>query len=359
MAKVAPEDPYCGLADDILSAPDAQGLELDDGRTFTTEELFALAKRAEDAARGTPGITNSEGGGAGWDHTSVVLGTSAGFRGAYTSGSHSLSVSVLAGDGLNMERDYDYTAARYFADLEAPETVGKRAAEFALRRLNAKKVKSGKVPVVFDPRVGNSLLGHFASAINGAAIARGTSFLKDRLGKKVFGDGIEVIDDPRRRRGLRSRPFDAEGAAAEALTLIEGGTLTTWLLDTATARQLGLKSNGRASRSVGAPPFPGSTNLYMAAGTASPAELMADITKGFYVTELIGMGVNGVTGDYSRGAAGFWIENGEIAYPVSEITVAGNLKEMLLHLTPANDLEFRYGTNVPTLRVDGMMLAGA
>jgi PmbA protein len=258
-----------------------------------------------------------------------------------------------------MERDYDWHTAVYGSDLEDPAAVGKRAGERAVRRLKPRKTATAKVPIVFDPRVSGSLVSHLMSAINGAAIARGTSFLKDRLGKKVFGDGIEVIDDPRRRRGLRSRPFDAEGAAAEALTLIEGGTLTTWLLDTATARQLGLKSNGRASRSVGAPPFPGSTNLYMAAGTASPAELMADITKGFYVTELIGMGVNGVTGDYSRGAAGFWIENGEIAYPVSEITVAGNLKEMLLHLTPANDLEFRYGTNVPTLRVDGMMLAGA
>ena len=359
MAKLAPEDPYCGLADETLTSFDAKALDLDDGRSFSTEELFAMAKRAEDAARAPDGITNSEGAGAGWGRTTIVLGTSAGFRGAYTTSSHSLSACVLAGSGTQMERDYDYATARHFADLKAPEEIGASAAERTLKRLHSRKVKSARVPIVYDPRVGNSLLGHLAGAINGAAITRGTSFLKDSLGKPVFIGGVTVIDDPRLVRGLRSRPFDAEGTAAERLTLIDNGTLTTWVLDTASARQLKLTSNGRASRSISAPPSPGTTNLYMQAGTLSPEELIADIEEGFYVTDLIGMGVNGVTGDYSRGAAGFWIEKGRLSYPVSEVTIAGNLKDMFKALTPASDLEFRYASNTPTIRIEGMTLAGA
>jgi len=359
MAKLAPEDPYCGLADETMDGFDAASLQLDDGRSFTAQELFKMARAAEDVARAPEGITNSEGAGAGWSRTTIVLGTSAGFRGAYTTSSHSISACVLAGEGLAMERDYDYATTRFFEDLESPEEIGASAARRTLARLNSRKVKSARVPVVFDPRAGNSMLGHLLGAINGAAISRGTSFLKDRMGKEVFTRGIRIIDDPRKVRGLRSRPFDAEGTAADALTLVEDGVLQTWLLDTASARQLGLKSNGRASRSTGAPPSPGGTNTYMEAGSMSPEELMADIKEGFYVTDMIGMGVNAVTGDYSRGAAGFWIENGEIAYPVSEVTIAGNLKDMFMHLTPANDLEFRYSSNVPTIRIEGMTLAGA
>jgi PmbA protein len=359
MARLAPEDPYCGLADATVASFDAASLQLDDGRSFSAQELFKMAKAAEDVARAPDGITNSEGAGAGWSRTTIVLGTSTGFRGAYSTGSHSISACVLAGEGLAMERDYDYATARHFDDLESPEEIGANAARRTLARLNSRKVKSARVPVVFDPRAGNSMLGHLLGAINGAAISRGTSFLKDRMGKQVFANSIQIIDDPRKVRGLRSRPFDAEGAAAEELTLIADGVLQCWLLDTAAARQLGLKSNGRASRSVGAPPSPGGTNSYMAPGMMTPGELMADIKDGFYVTDMIGMGVNGVTGDYSRGAAGFWIENGEISYPVSEVTIAGNLKDMFMALTPANDLEFRYSSNTPTIRIEGMTLAGA
>jgi PmbA protein len=220
-------------------------------------------------------------------------------------------------------------------------------------------VKSQSVPIIYDPRVSNGLVGHFAGAISGNSIARGVSFLKDRMGEAVFASNIDIIDDPHRSRGLRSKPFDGEGVANRRWALIESGVLKTWLLESASARQLGLQTTGHAARGTGGPPAPSATNLYMAAGTLSPKDLMADIKQGFYVTELIGMGVNTVTGDYSRGAAGFWIENGAIAYPVSEITIAGNLKDMFRVLVPANDLAFKYGTNAPTIRIEGMTVAGA
>jgi PmbA protein len=215
------------------------------------------------------------------------------------------------------------------------------------------------VPVVFDVRESAGLVGHFAGAISGAAIARGVSFLKDKMDAEIFAANVNIIDDPHRPRGLRSKPFDGEGVANQRRALIENGRLTSWLLDCASARQLGLETTGHAARGPGGPPHPSATNLYMAAGSVTVRELMADINQGFYVTELMGMGVNGVTGDYSRGAAGFWIENGKIAYPVSEVTIAGNLKDMFRQLTPANDLVFRHGTNAPTLRIEGMTIAGA
>ena len=227
-----------------------------------------------------------------------------------------------------------------------------------MRRLGPRKVKSQSVPIVYDPRVASGLVGHFLGAISGASIARKSSFLQEALGKPVFASGIEIVDDPHRRRGLRSKPFDGEGVANRMMKLVDDGVLTTWLLDTASARQLGLKSTGHAARGTGSPPSPSVTNIHLAAGTLSPEELLADIKEGLYITEMIGMGVNGVTGDYSRGASGFWIENGKLAFPVSEITVAGNLKDMFLHIVPANDLVFRYATNAPTLRVEGMTVAG-
>ncbi len=258
-----------------------------------------------------------------------------------------------------MERDYEFSSRRHAADLESAAEIGRRAGEKAVRRLGPRKVKSQSVPIVYDPRVSGGLVGHFASAISGSAIARGTSFLKKEMGKPVFAKGISIVDDPHMKRGLRSKPFDGEGVMNRRFHLIEDGVLTTWLLDTATARQLGLETTGHASRGTGGPPSPSTTNLYMEAGCLSVKELIADIRQGLYVTEMIGMGINGVTGDYSRGASGFWIENGEIAYPVSEITVAGNLKDMFLNMTPADDLEFRYGTNAPTIRVEGMTVAGS
>jgi PmbA protein len=227
-----------------------------------------------------------------------------------------------------------------------------------VRRLNPKKASSGAVPVVYDPRVSGGLIRHFSGAISGASIARGTSFLKDRLNGSVFAPGITVTDDPHRKRGFRSRPFDGEGAPTRARNIVEDGVLTTWLLDSRSARQLNLKSTGHAARGTGGPPAPAPSNLYLAPGQQSPAALISDIESGLYVTELIGMGINGVTGDYSRGAAGFWIDKGEIAWPVSELTVAGNLKDMFAHLTPADDLEFRHGVDAPTVRVEGMTVAG-
>jgi len=247
----------------------------------------------------------------------------------------------------------------YLADLDDPAAIGRSAGERAIARLNPTRPSTARLPVVFDPRVAGSLLGHLAGAINGAAIARGTSFLKGRMGERIFAAGIEIRDDPRRVRGARSRVFDGEGTPTAARALIEDGVLTTWLLDSRSARQLGLVSTGHASRGTGGPPSPAPTNLYLAAGAQSPAQLMADIKLGLYVTEMIGMGVNGITGDYSRGAAGFMIRDGALAEPVAEITVAGNLLDMFAHLTPASDLHFRRGTDSPTVRIEGMTMAGA
>jgi len=272
--------------------------------------------------------------------------------------SHSLSASVLAGEGTGMERDYDFSSAVHGADLRDPADVGRGAGERAVRRLGARKMPTAQVPVIYDSRVAGGLVRHLTGAINGAAIARGTSFLKDRMGDQVFANSIRIVDDPLRPRGLRSKPFDGEGIATRTKNLIEDGRLMTWLLDLASARQLGLETTGNAARGTGGPPGPAATNVYLAAGSLTPDALIADIDSGFYVTELIGMGVNGVTGDYSRGASGFWIEKGKISFPVSEMTVAGNLKQMFRALTPADDLVFRFGTDAPTVRIDGMTVAG-
>ncbi|MBI1211894.1 MAG: TldD/PmbA family protein [Alphaproteobacteria bacterium] len=359
MAKTTPEDKYCGLAPRELLAKTWPELDLVDSNEPTSERLVEWARACEASALEVPGITNSEGASAGWGKGGVALVTSEGFAGAYASTSASISTSVLAGEGTGMERDYDFTSAHFLSDLDDPVKVGKSAAERTLRRLNPRKVKSQSVPVVYDPQVANSLIGHLAGAINGVSIARGTSFLKDKMGQKVFGAGINIVDDPHIKRGMRSKPFDGEGVVNRKWILIEDGELKTWLLDSASARQLGLQTTGHAARGTGGPPSPSVTNLYLAPGKQTPDELMSGIKEGFYVTELIGMGVNGITGDYSRGAAGFWIENGKISYPVSEITIAGNLKDMFMHLTPANDLKFKYGTNAPTTLVEGMTIAGS
>ena len=359
MARAAPEDPYAGLADPDLVAKSWPELELDDGEEPSADALYAQAAACEEAALAVPGVTNSEEAGASWSRSAIALAASNGFAGCYAASAHGFSVSVLAGEGTGMERDYDHSSARWRRELDAPEAVGRNAGERAVARLNPRRVKTQTAPVVFDPRVSRSLLGHFAGAISGAAVARGTSFLKDRMGTKIFAAGVRIVDDPHRKRGLASKPFDGEGVANRRMALVEDGVLKTWLLDSSAARQLGLKSAGHASRGTSGPPGPSTTNLYLEAGRLSPDELMADIDSGFYVTELIGFGVNGVTGDYSRGAAGFWIEKGRRAFPVSELTIAGNLKDMFLKLTPADDLVFRYGSNAPTLRVDGMTVAGA
>jgi len=359
MARLAPEDKFAGLAPSELLARAIPELDLEDSAEPSAETLVARARDVEQAGLGVSGVTNSEGGGASFSRSAVALATSTGFFGRYAGTSHSIGVAVLAGEGTGMERDYDQASARHAGDLKSAEEIGRSAGEKAVRRLNPRKVKSQSVPVVFDPREAGGLLGHFASAISGASVARGTSFLKDRMGAEIFAPHVAVVDDPHRPRGLRSKPFDGEGVANARRVLIEKGRLTTWLLDCASAKQLGLTTTGHAARGTGGPPMPSATNLYMEAGALPPGALIADIKQGFYVTELMGMGVNGVTGDYSRGAAGFWIENGKIAYPVSEVTIAGNLKDMFRQLTPASNLEFRYGTNAPTCRIEGMTIAGA
>jgi len=359
MARLAPEDKFAGLAPVDRLAREIPVLDLEDSSEPAAERLIALARDVEGAALDVKGVTNSEGGGAAFSRSAVALATSTGFFGRYAGTSHSVSVSVLAGEGTSMERDYDYDSTRHAGDLRPAEEIGRKAGEKAVRRLNPRSMKSQSVPVVFHPDEAAGLLGHFAGAISGAAIARGVSFLKDKMGQKVFGPGVSIIDDPHRPRGLRSKPFDGEGVANARRALIEDGVLTTWLLDCASARQLGLETTGHAARGTSGPPGPSASNLYLAPGALSPAELIADIKSGFYVTELMGMGVNGVTGDYSRGAAGFWIENGEIAFPVSEVTIAGNLIGMFANLVAASDLKFRHGTNSPTVRIEGMTLAGA
>ena len=359
MARVVPEDPYTGLAETAAPPASDTALDLVDAAEPETAALVARAMAAEAAALGVAGITNSEGASAGYGRTEVLLATSAGFAGRRVHTSHSTSATALAGTGTGMQRDYDHHSTVHLADLDPPAQLGRHAAERALARLNPSRPATAKLPVVYDPRVSGGLLGHLAGAINGASVARGTSFLKDSLGTRVFAPGIAIRDDPHRVRGLRSRMFDAEGTPTAARALVEDGVLTTWLLDSRAARQLGLRSTGHAVRSTGGPPSPSASNLYLEAGALTPAELMEDIGLGLYVTELIGMGVNGVTGDYSRGAAGFMIRGGQLAEPVAEITIAGNLREMFAHLTPANDLRFRRGTDAPTVRVEGMTLAGA
>jgi PmbA protein len=358
MAGAVPEDPHCGLADADQLATEIPTLDMCDPDEPDAETMIDWANRAEDAARAVDGVTNSEGAEAGWGQARVSVIASNGFSQSYAGSHCSLSASVLAGTGTGMERDYDYTGAVYGSDLESPEEIGRSAGERTVKRLNPKKVASGTVPVIYDPRVSRSLVNHFANAVNGAAIARDTSFLKECMGEKIFPDNINIIDDPHRHRGLRSKPFDGEGIANERRGVIEDGVLTTWFLDLRSARQLGLETTGHASRGAGSPPSPSATNLYMDNGSISRDELIGEIKSGLYVTELIGFGVNGLTGDYSRGAAGFWIEDGALAYPVSEVTIAGNLKDMFLNLTAADDLNLRYGVDAPTLRIESMMLAG-
>jgi PmbA protein len=357
-ARAAPEDPYVGLADPSEIAREVPALDICDATEPEADWLIAKCRTAEDAARAVEGVTNSEGAEAGWSRSVVALAATNGFARAYATSSHSLAASVLAGQGTAMERDYDFATAVYGADLRPPGEIGRSAGERAVRRLGARKVKSARLPVVYDERVAGGLVRSLSGAINGAAVARGTSFLKDKMGAKLFPDGVTIIDDPHRPRGLRSKPFDAEGLANAKRAVIDNGTLTTWFLDLGSARKLGLASTGHAARGSASPPSPAATNLYMAPGKVSRAALIGEIDEGFLVTELIGMGVSIITGDYSRGASGFWIEKGEIAYPVSEITVAGNLKDMFARLTPADDLVFRSGADAPTLRIDGMTVAG-
>lgn len=358
MAREAPEDPYAGLApEDRLLCEAPRDLDLDDGSEADPEGLRQRALEAEDAARAVKGVTNSEGGSAGHSRTRLAIATSTGFTGGYGTSGHSTSASVLAGEGSAMQRDYDWHSAHYLSDLGTAEKIGTRAGERAVAKMNPARMSSGAMPVLFDPRIGSTFVSALIGAISGSAITRRTSFLLDRLGEQVFAPGITIVDDPYRARGLRSRPFDGEGLPVAAGRLIDHGVLTSWLLDSASARQLGLQPTGHATRGLGGAPGVGTGNVHIEPGQRTPAELMADVATGVYVTELMGHGLNAVTGDYSIGASGFRITGGVIGEPVAEFTIAGNMKDMFLDLAAANDLEFRFGTNVPTLRTDSMTVA--
>jgi PmbA protein len=357
MARAAPEDRFAGLADPDRLAREFPDLDLLDDTIPSADELTAAALAAEDAARAVKGVTNSGGASAGWSLGGLVLATSHGFSGAYLRSHFGLSASAIAGAGTAMERDYEAESKVFRADLADPAEIGRKAGERAVRRLNPQKIATGRATIVYDPRISRGFIGHLAGAINGAAIARKTSFLRDKLGREIFAPSIRITDDPLRPRGLASRPFDGEGVAAKPLDVVSGGVLQTWLLDSASARELGLSTNGRASRG-GGNPSPGSTNLTLLAGEQSPEALIGAIAHGLYVTELIGHGANLVTGDYSRGAAGFVIENGVLGHPVSEVTIAGNLADMFRAMVPADDLEYRFAINAPTIAVEGMTVAG-
>ena len=360
MAREAPEDAFAGLApEDRLLRHGGVDVEGDDDRDPSPADLKARALATEDAARSVEGVTNSEGAGVSAGRSVVALATSRGFCRGYTTSGYGGSASVIAGSGGSMQRDHASHSARWLEDLDDAEEIGRKAGERAVARLNPARLPSGPMPVVFDRRVGASLVGHLLSAITGSAITRKTSFLLDREGEKIFADGVTIIDDPHKKRGLRSKPFDGEGMATAPSKLIDGGRLTGWLLDSASARQLGRAPTGHSTRGIGGSPGASATNVDMAPGRVSNAALIGDIKRGVYVTELIGQGVNPVTGDYSRGASGFIIEDGEIGAPVAEITIAGNLIAMFASLTPADDLEHRRAVNVPTLRMEGMTIAGA
>lgn len=357
IARVAPPDAHARLADKALLATHIAALEVDAHMPDMTT-LQRLARAAEEAGLGHDGITNSEGADASASHSEVALATSHGFAGSYANSRYAVSLSLIAGSRADMQRDYDYAYVTHFADLPAPETVGHEAAARTLARMHPRKVVSQTAPVYFDPRAGRQLLGAFASAISGSSITRGTSFLKDCLGKSVFGKDIRITDDPLRPRGLGSRAFDAEGVAVKAMDFVQAGELKSWLLDTRAANQLGLATTGHASRGLASAPYPSTSNFYLHAGEQPPEFLMRDIGDGLLVTETIGHGTNLITGDFSVGASGFWIEGGARAFPVSEVTIAGNLREMFATLVPASDLAFRYATNVPTLAVPQMTIAG-
>ncbi len=357
MAKASPEDEWQGLADAALLARAPKNLDLFDGTEISADRLRDDALAMEDAALAIPGVNNSGGAGASAGMGGLVLATSHGFLGDYAASRYSRSVSVLAGEGTGKERDYDYSSRLHFADLDAVGDIGRSAGERAVRRLGARKAKTGPVTVVLDPRVARGIAGHLAGAINGASVARKTSFLRDSMGKQVAAAAITVTDDPLKQRGQASRPFDGEGVEGQPLAMIERGVLNHWFLSTSAARELGLVTNGRGARAASSV-SPTSTNLAIEPGEQTPEELIRSLKSGFYVTEVFGQGVNMITGEYSRGASGFWIENGELAWPVAEVTIAANLKDMFLNLVPANDVDRNFGTTAPTLLIDGMMLAG-
>jgi PmbA protein len=358
MAKLAPSDPYAGIASADQLVGDVIELDLASKTELDMEQLKTLALRAEDSALGIKGISRSNGASSSASRRHVAMSASNGFSKAWERTSFGTSASVVAGEGTAMERDYDGHGAAHFEDMEAPEKIGATAGQRAVARLNPRKIASQTCAVIYDRRVASSLFGHLLGGISGAAIARGTSFLKEDMGKSIFAPHVTLVEDPHRLRASSSRPFDGEGLPTFRRNIIDKGVLTTWLMDLRAARQLGLPPTGHGSRGLTTPPGASPSNLHVEAGARSPSEMMKDMGTGLLVTEFIGSTINMVTGDYSRGASGFWIVDGEIAYPVSGITVAGNLRNMFANLEPASDLIFRGGMNVPSCYLGEMTIAG-
>ncbi|TMM46615.1 TldD/PmbA family protein [Qipengyuania marisflavi] len=359
MARLAPEDPYVGFApEDQLFTGDMPDLELGDTAEPTPAHLREAALAIEDAGRAVAGVSNSNGGNAVFSRSVAALATSHGFARGYAGSAHSRSAAMIAGEGGSMQTDYAHRTARYAEDLPDAAEIGREAGERTVARLNPGSLPSGKMPLVFDPRIGNGLIGHLLGAMNGGAIARKSSFLLGRENDALFDSALRLEEDPLRPRGQRSRPFDGEGVTCTPRALVENGRIFGWMTNVASARQLDLALTGHASRGGGGAPGVGASNVHLMAGTVDPEALMADIADGLYVSGVFGQGVNLVTGDYSRGAHGFRIRNGQLAEPVAEITIAGNLIDMFAAMIPANDLEFHHAVNVPSLRIDGMTVAG-
>lgn len=363
MAAAVIEDEVSGLPLADQLAADQPDLDLHDATTLTTDQQIELARRAESSAMGwDPRITNSEGADFNSAAGRVLLANSLGFLGEYRNSTFSVSVAPVATDPASggMQRDSWYAVQRKYADLESPEAVGQEAARRTVRRLGARKVATTRAPVIFDQEMAGSLLGNLCSAASGYSLYKGASFLVGHLGQRLAPDYVTIYDDGRLPGGLGSRPFDGEGLPTRKTAILDKGMLASYLLDCYSARKLGLASTGNASRSIGESPSVGPTNFYLVPGRHSPEEIIRSVKRGLYVTELIGFGVNMVTGDYSRGAAGFWIENGELAYPVEEITIAGNLKRMFADIEMVgSDLEFRSRIASPTLKISEMTIAGS
>lgn len=361
MAQEAPEDPGVAQAapEQFATARDAAGLELaEDAPEPDPAALEQAAREAEAAAFAVDGISRVDTVGSGYGRRRIHVATSAGFAGGYERSETSLYAVAITGEGTDMERDY-YGDSRVFrADLDSPDVVGRTAAERTVARRGARKPPTGAYPVLYDERISSSLVAHLLNAINGGAIVRGSSWLRDAMGEAVLPDGISLVEEPLRPRCHASRPFDAEGLPTATRPIVQDGVLERWILDIATARKLGLQSTANAARGTSAPPSPSVTNVALTQGTASREELLAQMGTGLLVTSMIGATINPTTGDYSRGASGFWVENGEIAYPVNECTIAGNLRDMLRGLVPANDARAHLSRVVPSLLVEGLTLAG-
>jgi len=358
MVGAVPKDPYCSIAKKKDLIKKIPNLEIFDNKEPTIKSLKDKVIEAENAGLDVKGITNSEGTEIGWNKSKIYLFNSNGLNVNYQSSSYGIYAVLIAGSGTSMEREYEFASSVFEKDLTKTSLVGKKAGELAVKKLNPKKIKTSKIPVIFSPRVANSFLKHLSNAINGNSITRGTSFLKKKLNKKIFSSDINIIDDPLKKRGLQSKPFDGEGLETKKTQIIKNGKLKTWFLDLATAHQLKLKSTAHASRNISSPPTPNPTNLYFEPGNISPKNLIGNIKKGIYLTELMGSSVNLINGDYSRGGSGFWIDKGQITYPVNEITIADNLNEMFKKIILANDLEFKQGLNSPTMLIEDMIVAG-